>query len=472
MGKRMGRKAERKIVMNELVGEKMETFSLRKIPILQNQELKFAEEKNYDKVKIIELSNSIDKWEEELLLSDDGFFSLKGKEVEGKTKEFYKDLNEFISRKISELKFAEENSNRIVLDIKNKKLGIIKDKMQRYEQSQLRVWEMNVYEEALSFTIKKAIFYKNNEEMIQCSLKNAFEILKVMAEKECWNKKTFIKKKEQFEESFYLSLINAFFVEKDIKAEIIFEKVKEKISRNEREKLENSLKQLKQQVIAFNFSQELFSYDLSKEESEKEIKKIKDRDIEKLVRKCIKDFEHDKKKNKEKIDEEKNERNWLEVIEKFKEDSQRAFLYIDTTLSKESQNAKREYIEQIRKSGSLQTDKKIFNSLFDEFIKNFDVFKNKNISDFRVNLSDYDFALFSKFKEISMSEYILLSSDYKFLQRELIDKQKNNENSKYDLIQLLLSSKNSYISINKKEPDLEKRNKLIEAILERNMRKD
>ena len=50
--------------------------------------------------------------------------------------------------------------------------------------------------------------------------------------------------------------------------------------------------------------------------------------------------------------------------------------------------------------------------------------------------------------------------------------QKDDEIVKYNLIQVLLSSINSYISINKKEPDLEKRNQLIEAILERNLRKD
>ena len=468
----MGKKTERSISMNEIESEKNETFSLRKIPTVQNRDVEFFDEENYDKVKILELSNSIDKWEEELLLAEDGFFSLKGKEAQGKTKEFLKDLNEFISRKISEIKFVENSSSKIVSDIKRKKFEIIKNKMQRHEQEQLRTWELSVYEEALSFTIKKAIFYKNNEEMIPFSLKNAFEILKLMAEKEAWSEKTFINKKEQFEESFYLSLINAFFVEKDIKAEILFEKVKNKINSEEREKLGESLKQLKQQVFALNFAKELFSYDLPKEETEKEIKKIKDGDLEKLVRKFLKEIENDNKKNKEKMEEEKNERNWTEILSKLKEDSQNAFLYIDGTLANETQKAKQEYIEQIRKNGYIQTDKKEFNSLINEFFEDFEAFKIKPISNLRANLSSEDFSLITKLKEITLDEYILLHSDYEFLKRELFDNKKIEEKEKYNLFKLLVASKNSYISINKKEPDLEKRNKLIEAILERNNRKE
>lgn len=458
--------------MNKFDSDSKVSFSLRKIPTVKNPEIEILDEGNYDKVKILELSNSIDKWEEELLLSDEGFFSLKGKKIQGKTKEFLKDLNEFISRKIFELKFQENSSNNIVSEVKRKKLEVIKNKMQHYEQEQLRTWELDVYEEALSFAIKKAIFYKNNEEMISLSLKNAFEILKVMAEKEAWSEKTFIKKKEQFEGSFYLALINAFFIEKDLKAEVLFEKVKNKISAEEKEKLADCLKQMKQEVIALNFAKELFSYDLPKDKVEKEVKKIKNCEIEKLVCKFLKEFEDDNKKNKEKMDEEKNERNWNEIISKLKEDSQIAFLHIDRTLSSETQKAKREYIEQIRKKGYIQTEIKKFNSLIDEFFEDLEVFKNKHISNLRANLSIEDFSLITKLKEITFDEYVLLFSDYEFLKKRLFDNQKIEEKEKYNLFKLLVASKNSYISINKKEPDLEKRNKLIEAILERNNRKE
>lgn len=452
--------------------EKKTSFSLRKIPEARNEEFFIEEQSNFDKIKILELSNSVDKWEEELLLSNGGFFSLKGKEVQGKTKEFFKDLNDFISRKIAELKLEETVSKEIVFDVKRKKLQVIKNKMQVYENEQMKNWVLSVFEEALDCSIRKAVFYKNNLEIVQLSLNNAFEILKLMAEQEDWNEKTFNQKKLQFEEKFYLSLINAFVSEKDINAEIFFEKVKEKISLKEREKLEDSLKQLKQQIIAFNFSKELYSYKLQRDEIEEEIKKIKDSEIEKFARKFLRDFEEDDKKNKEKNENTKNEENWKEVISKLEEDSQKAILYIDTTLSKESQKAKKDYIEQIRKDGYITTDVKIFSALFKEFLKNIETFKNKNISDFRAHLSKEDFSLISKLKETSLDEYTLLYSDYNFLQKGLIDNKKNDEKSVYDIIKLFLAGKNSYILINKKEMDLEHRNKLIEAILERSTRKD
>ena len=63
-----------------------DSFSLRKIENPQND---FNEDFSLDKVKILNFSNSIDKWEQELLFSENGFYSLKGKDVENKVKEFY-----------------------------------------------------------------------------------------------------------------------------------------------------------------------------------------------------------------------------------------------------------------------------------------------------------------------------------------------------------------------------------------------
>ena len=78
------------------------SFSLRKIPISQNENVLDVENSKYlDKVKILELCNLIDEWEKELLFSDGGFFSLKGKEVKDKSDEFIKELEKFINSKIS-----------------------------------------------------------------------------------------------------------------------------------------------------------------------------------------------------------------------------------------------------------------------------------------------------------------------------------------------------------------------------------
>ena len=65
-----------------------DSFSLRKIDVSSEDVL--DNDFSLDKVKILDFSNSIDKWEQELLFSQKGFYSLKGKAVENKTKEYDK----------------------------------------------------------------------------------------------------------------------------------------------------------------------------------------------------------------------------------------------------------------------------------------------------------------------------------------------------------------------------------------------
>ena len=82
-----------------------DSFSLRKIDV--PSETVLDNDFSLDKVKILDFSNSIDKWEEELLLSDEGFFSLKGKKIQGLLMQVRKLLNhagdEGIRRKLVHL---------------------------------------------------------------------------------------------------------------------------------------------------------------------------------------------------------------------------------------------------------------------------------------------------------------------------------------------------------------------------------
>ena len=101
---------------NNIVEE--DSFSLRKIDILVKNEFENTQKLSLDKVKILNFSNSIDKWEREILFSDNGFYSLKGKDVEDKTKEFYLELKKFVNMKISELKLNDFITSDIISDIK------------------------------------------------------------------------------------------------------------------------------------------------------------------------------------------------------------------------------------------------------------------------------------------------------------------------------------------------------------------
>lgn len=449
----------------------METYSMRKIPFVQRNETENFETDTSDKVKMLELSNSIDEWEKELLFSQNGFYSLKGKEAENKTAEFCKELEKFITSAISKTKFNDEASRVLMQDIKSKKIVAIQEQMLMYENLQMQNWQREVFENAIKLSIQRAVLYKNNSEIVMSCHKSGFTVLEMMSEKEDWSAKINEVKKANFESDFYYELVNAFLQEKDVNASIYFEKYKDKILKNNKEKLEVAIKQLKDTIIAYNWAKELFSYSLDEAKNEKELKSIKDKDIQALAKNYLSEFKQQKQKSEKKEKENKNEENWKEIISVFAEENDKAELYIDYTLDNETISAKKAYIKNMRKNGYIQTDKTLFLTSLQHAFENFEKFKEESISNLRKSLSEEDYKLIENIRSYSAQEYNFFVSDYRFVQNQFNKLEINDNEEIYDFVKFLFSVKENYVSTKKEEPDIEKRNKLIEAALERYTKK-
>ena len=344
-----------------MINNNFNTFSMRQIPISEKQE-ENLDNKNLDKVKILELSNAIDKWEKEILFADNGFYKLKGLEVKEKLPEFYQELDEFISLRISQISFSDFNMKNIALEIKENKLSAVKFQMKLYEQEQLKAWQNQVFEDALSCAIERAVNYKDNDSIIESSLNNAMHVITAMAENESWNPQIKENKITSFKAQFYSSLIYAFIRDKNIKASIFFDKYKKFLDEETIDDVQSSLKELKTNIIAYNYAKELFSYKLSDSENDKQISSIKDKDIKNAVRKYISDFKIFEKKSEELDERQKNSENWQTIINL--EEFDKALLNIDYSLNEESIKCKKSYIAKIIKEGFIKTDKTKFLELF------------------------------------------------------------------------------------------------------------
>ena len=443
-----------------------DVYSMRKIPIVHKNSQDIVES-DVDKIKILELSNFIDEWEKELLFSEKGFFSLKGNLVENKTKEFLEELEQLINTKIYEINFSNQESKNIISEIKKKKLEAIKAQMLMYKKNEMKKWEFEVYEKGIKSCIQRAVLYKNNSEIIDSSFKNGISIIKTMADKEKWDNKTLTARKNVFEADFFFELINSFILSKDAKASFYFEKHKDKLSEKDKLLLEDAIKILKNGVIAYNWAKELFSYELSDAENEKEIKEIDDKEVQFLVRKYVDEFIQQKKKTEKLQEQEKNENNWKEIISILEKTPDKAELHIDYTLSKESINSKKSYIKTIRKQGYITTNRTSFINLIKMMFEDYEKFKQEDISNQRKNLSSEDYNLIEKLRSFSEVEYTFFISDYEYIQSKLSSKKIAGDEELYKLVKLVIAAKDNYVSIKKEEPDIEKRNKIINEVLAR-----
>ena len=127
----------------------------------------------------------------------------------------------------------------------------------------------------------------------------------------------------------------------------------------------------------------------------------------------------------------------------------------------------KQYIKQMKKDGCIFTDKGKFVELFFEFIEKFEIFKKKDISNYRQCLSFEDFKFFEELQSLSNSEFEKINLDYKYLSQKIKEINLKKNEDKYDFIKLLFSSKSEYKKINKKEPDLKARNEIIDLIIDR-----
>ncbi len=448
---------------------KFNSFSMRQIPVYDKKEEEI-DDNNLDKIKILNLSNSIDKWEQEILFSDKGFYTIKGIDVKEKLPEFQKELEDFISLKISEISFSNISMKEIALDIKTKKLEAIKKQMKLYEQEQLKEWENQVFEDAIVSSVSRAVLYKEDDNIIKTSLYNGIQVIIAMAQSENWNSKIKIFKLKEFKNRFYTELIKAFIKDKNVKAYAFFEKYKDFLSDVDKKEIENSIKELKVNIIAYNYSKELFSYKFSVSEQEKELSNIKDKEIQKAVRQYLTDFKVSEEKQKKVNNKTKNFNNWQEIINL--EEFDKAYLYIDYSLSDESIKAKKNYIKQIQNNEIITTDKNKFLMLFSSIFENFNDFIQKDLSDYNAYLSKEDFDMIKAYQSIKDKDFIALKSDYLYIQSKIDELNLKDDDEKYNFIKIIISSVNNYKEANKKEADIEVKNKIIDSIIQRYKKTD
>lgn len=446
------------------------SFSLRKIPASaekQNSDLNINSD--IDKVKILEFSNFIDEWEQELLFSEEGFFSIKGKDIENKSREFLSELEKIINKKISEIKFINSASKMILSDIKEKKFNSLKFQMELYESEQLYQWELSVIEQGLNSALNRAVLYKSNPDTVNASFNNAVQILDFLALKENWTPKLKKSKLADFESEFYNSIIQAFIIDKDINAVIYFNKYKNKLNKDLIDKFEKQIESLKISIISYNWAKEIYSYNLDDKSLQKELNLINDDKIKSSAKKILCDLKKIEDKNSQQDTDNKNIQNWNKINEILKSEPDKAVLYIDYSLSSDNQKLKKDYIDKMIKVGYITTDKKKFIETFNEFSSDIEKFIKKDISDLQSYFSEEDYRCLRKIISEEKSFILNFISDYKNIKSQI----KNDDViSFYEILTLFIRELFSYKATNNKEADVETRNKFIKSALERNSKKD
>ncbi len=431
-------------------------------------ELNFTKEEIVDRVKILEFSNSIDEWEKEVLFSVNGFYSIKGKEVENKYKDFYEELMKFINSQVKNVIFKNQASILLLSNIKKAKIEEITSKMKLYVQSQIDVWMEETYDKALKSAVEMAKLNKENPDKINAYYNNGISVLREIRIHNNLNERTFLNKKLNFDSFFYEELINSFIEERDIKASYYFEKYGERILDEEKRiKTAKYIKELRNNIVAIEYANELILYNLTDKEKEKEIDKVADKEINLLIRKNLTEYEREQKKKKELQEKISNEEAWSKIKYTMENNPRKAVLDIDFSLSDKHKSAMMHYIKTIKEKGYIKTDADKFFELLKEIREDFKTFQNKDISDLNAYLSIEDYLLVQELLNQSTEEYDLFKSDYDYLVKEFKKNKINDKDVIYSCVKIVWNSYNSILKPAKKFNDISARTEIINNVVER-----
>ena len=186
----------------------------------------------YDKTKVVEVSNMLDKYINDTLNDkDNGYLFKSGKEAMGKSPEIMDGYDKYADEIISKGGFWGANERYIRNIAAQKRMGL-----ERYSEAHDREesdkWQDSVYTDALTNIFNKAINGRNNPADIEKFRKDGYTLLDNYALVKGWDKdpETFEMKKKEFEGNFNAQILDAYLAEGSLKASEYFHKHKDKFT--------------------------------------------------------------------------------------------------------------------------------------------------------------------------------------------------------------------------------------------------
>lgn len=186
----------------------------------------------YDRTKVIEVGNMLDKYINDVLNDkDNGYLFKSGKDAMGKSPEIMDGYDKYSDEIISKGGFWGANERYIRNIAAQKRMGL-----ERYSEAHDREesdkWQDSVYTDALTNIFNKAINGRNNPADIEKFRKDGYTLLDNYALVKGWNKdpQTFEMKKKEFEGNFNAQILDAYLAEGSLKASEYFHKHKDKFT--------------------------------------------------------------------------------------------------------------------------------------------------------------------------------------------------------------------------------------------------
>lgn len=186
----------------------------------------------YDKTKLIEFSNFIDKWSNENLYDkDNGYFNKTGKDAMGKSPEMMESFDKYADDYIAKAGFVGNWNNR-ARQLVEQKRNTIERYVEAHDKSESDKWQEAVYTDAITNIFSRAVQGRNNPNDLAMFYKDGETLLANYAQLKGWDKdaEMLAIKRKEFEGSFHSQILDAYLAEGSLKASEYYNKYKDKFT--------------------------------------------------------------------------------------------------------------------------------------------------------------------------------------------------------------------------------------------------
>lgn len=192
----------------------------------------------YDKTKVLEISNMLDKYVNDTLNDKDkGYLYKTGKDAMGKSPEIMDGYDKYSDELISKAGLW-GTQQAYIRDIAARKRINLEKYSEAHDKEETDKWQDNVYNDALTNVYSKAINGRNNPLDIEKYKKDGFTILDNYAIIKGWDKdpETLNIKKKEYESNFHAQILDAYLAEGSLLATEYFKKHKDSFNPDVRNK--------------------------------------------------------------------------------------------------------------------------------------------------------------------------------------------------------------------------------------------
>ena len=380
-----------------------------------------------DDTKLLEAKNLSSKWvQDNLLDKEKGYFYKTGKDAYGLSEGLLADYDKTMNDFIESSSMSPKNKKKALMSLSQMREPIM-NQMYSHDFKQGVEWSNNVASESLNNYMTEAINSRNDENYVNNSLSNALKVIEWQGELQHLDKSTVETKKKAYVQNFLENVLSAKLSEGSLSAGEFFEKNKDNFNPDKLPVLIGKVKDNELNYTARQTANYLMTLPVDK--ANDEVEKIQDYQTREAVEKNLAHLRNLKRHEQAEIYNEFINN----AVEKYKNNVEITADDIPAGLEGEYYLHAVNQLKHFNQTGDIETDEQTKTSL--RYMADFDAqrFKNLDLSEYRMSLSENDF------KELQKRQELISKGDFYTIL--------NNNDSTKKYIQSVTGIKKNYDTV-------------------------